>query len=250
MENTERSSMDINQADLEQLTTLPGIGKSMAEKIIAGRPYQEVEQLLAVQGLGSRTLERIRPRITLGKLEGEKVADTTPQETVSVMERFEAFSQSFTEKFQITSQVVWFVLVSGAASVLLSVIVTLTILAGINRTLNIGRHTAVREIRDELTTVNTVLGELSADLNSVDQRLQAVEGLSGRMATLEADFEVIREDMDQAVVTVDQLSQEVSRMAEVVDGMAEKVSLFDGFLGGLRQLISNLFEPAETSTAP
>lgn len=56
-------SININTATSAQLQQLPGIGPSYAEKIIAGRPYASVEDLLKVKGVGEKTLEKLRPLI-------------------------------------------------------------------------------------------------------------------------------------------------------------------------------------------
>ena len=53
--------VNINDATHEQLETVPGIGPSLGARIIAGRPYQSVDDLLKVAGIGPQTLERMRP---------------------------------------------------------------------------------------------------------------------------------------------------------------------------------------------
>jgi archaellum component FlaC len=70
------------------------------------------------------------------------------------------------------------------------------------------------------------------------------------MAILEAEFDLINEDVDQAMTVVDQLTEEVNKISLEVDGMAEKVNLFDGFLKGIRELVSDLFEPVESTPSP
>lgn len=57
--------VDINAASLEALQGLPGVGPVTATKIVAGRPYMSVEDLLRVPGIGPKTLERLRPRVGL-----------------------------------------------------------------------------------------------------------------------------------------------------------------------------------------
>ncbi len=158
--------------------------------------------------------------------------------------------ENLTERFQIPNQVVGFVLVTGLVSVVASVILTLLILTGINRSLNVGRHAAVRELRAEFTELDTSLDDLTAELGSIDQRLQAVEGLSGRMATLESEFELVREDVDQASSTVDQVSETVTILSQDVESMVEKVDLYDGFLEGIRALVSELFAADEVPPSP
>ena len=52
--------VNINTATKEQLITLNGVGEVTAEKIIQGRPYSKVEDLLNVSGIGEATLNKFR----------------------------------------------------------------------------------------------------------------------------------------------------------------------------------------------
>ncbi len=49
--------IDLNTATPEQLQTVPGVGPSMAERIIAARPFRSVEDLLNVPGIGPAKFE-------------------------------------------------------------------------------------------------------------------------------------------------------------------------------------------------
>jgi competence protein ComEA len=59
----------INSATAEQLDSLPGIGPSLAQKIIMFResqgPFTSVDQLGDVPGIGPSKLEQLRPLVTL-----------------------------------------------------------------------------------------------------------------------------------------------------------------------------------------
>ena len=57
--------LDLNTALQERLQQLPGIGPVSAAKIVAGRPYQSVEDLLKIPGIGEKTLEKLRPCVTV-----------------------------------------------------------------------------------------------------------------------------------------------------------------------------------------
>jgi competence protein ComEA len=60
---TERVS--VNSASATLLDTLPGVGPATAQRIIEGRPYSKLEDLLDVKGIGEKTLQKLRPFITL-----------------------------------------------------------------------------------------------------------------------------------------------------------------------------------------
>ncbi len=63
--------VELNSADVEELCTLPGIGPKKAEAIIAYREqrrFTRVTQLLRIRGIGTKTLERLRPLIYVAPL--------------------------------------------------------------------------------------------------------------------------------------------------------------------------------------
>jgi competence protein ComEA len=61
--------ININTAGVEELVSLPGIGPSYAKRIVDFRekngPFKKVDDLLNVQGIGEKTLEKIRDKITV-----------------------------------------------------------------------------------------------------------------------------------------------------------------------------------------
>ncbi len=59
--------VDINRADVASLQTLPGIGPTLAERIVSHRqahgPFAERDQLMEVEGIGARRFEKLKPWI-------------------------------------------------------------------------------------------------------------------------------------------------------------------------------------------
>ena len=66
-----QSLLDLNTASKKELQSIKGIGPVLAERIIAGRPYRTVDDLLKVKGIGPKILESIRPYLVVGKKIGE-----------------------------------------------------------------------------------------------------------------------------------------------------------------------------------
>lgn len=67
----EGASVNINTADEEELRSLPGIGEKKARQIIdhresIGGSFTSVEDLLGVDGIAEKTLENLRPHVTVG----------------------------------------------------------------------------------------------------------------------------------------------------------------------------------------
>ena len=56
--------VNINTATEAELQTIPGIGAARAAQITAGRPYESVDDLVKIVGIGDDSIEGIRPFVT------------------------------------------------------------------------------------------------------------------------------------------------------------------------------------------
>jgi len=65
----ETAKININKATVEELSTLKYIGEKYAQKIVEYReqngPFQKVEDILLVHGIGPKTLEANKDQIAL-----------------------------------------------------------------------------------------------------------------------------------------------------------------------------------------
>jgi competence ComEA-like helix-hairpin-helix protein len=59
--------VNLNTASKKELQSIKGIGPVLAERIIAGRPYRTLDDLLKVKGISPKKLENIRPYFGAGK---------------------------------------------------------------------------------------------------------------------------------------------------------------------------------------
>ena len=84
----EEEKINVNTASEEELITLPLIGKVKAHSIVLKRPFTSVDDLRRVPGIGPKTMERIKPLLTVGvpgkgaapALGGTSINSITPQD--------------------------------------------------------------------------------------------------------------------------------------------------------------------------
>jgi competence protein ComEA len=62
---TAKFQLDVNRAEVPELLQLPGIGNTLAQRIIESRekegPYATIDDLRRVKGIGVKNLEHVRP---------------------------------------------------------------------------------------------------------------------------------------------------------------------------------------------
>ncbi len=63
-----QDTVNINSADSKELTSLPGIGPALAERIIEHRerfPFESTEDIMQVSGIGEKTYQDIEEMIAV-----------------------------------------------------------------------------------------------------------------------------------------------------------------------------------------
>lgn len=55
--------LSLNAASAAELTRLPGIGPTLAARIVAARPFERLDDLLRVPGIGPKTLAALRDMV-------------------------------------------------------------------------------------------------------------------------------------------------------------------------------------------
>jgi hypothetical protein len=146
------------------------------------------------------------------------------------------------------TETLWLMLVAGLGSLILSVIVTLVVIGGINGTLDFSRHQAVSRLGSELSEVQGGLETLSSSLSVLEERLTPLEGLTGRMITVEDTVDAIQGDVADALAGVESMQSELEGLSDETSRLKGRVDRFDGFLEGLRRIMTELFaDPSEES---
>jgi competence protein ComEA len=61
--------VDINRASWEEFTVLPGVGETMARRLVADRarrgPFTALDDLQRVRGIGKRTVQRLTKHLVV-----------------------------------------------------------------------------------------------------------------------------------------------------------------------------------------
>lgn len=73
--------VNVNEASVEELTMLPGIGVARAKEIqtyAQAHPFQSVDELKEVKGIGDKSLETLRPFVTVSGPTTAKWAEASP----------------------------------------------------------------------------------------------------------------------------------------------------------------------------
>ena len=277
-------SLNINEADLEALQQLPGIGKSLAERIIEGRPYQDVEDLRDIRGLGQSKFEGIKRSVEVSEKVRSELVISPPGEPASLdpsidlvpsevrisederergrlnegfehPDKLSSEAQSVTEKPKppkrksprirktlSRAESLWLIFGVGFIAIILSVITTLVIVAGINNTLDFNRLQSIQNIESNLMDLERVINDLSSELDSINRRVAPLEGLSGRLIGVEEQLGSIQGDVGQAITAVDSILADLDLFWTETSRLSDQVVRFDNFLDGLEglmQVISN-----------
>lgn len=62
------TKIDPNTAARDDLMRIPGVGEKTANKIIGGRPYQRLEDLIEIDGISANTLKKLKPFLEFTKV--------------------------------------------------------------------------------------------------------------------------------------------------------------------------------------
>ena len=69
-ENTEKGKIDINTANVVKLALLPGIGETLAQRIVDHRTdngdFDTIDEIMLVSGIGESKFAQIKEYITVG----------------------------------------------------------------------------------------------------------------------------------------------------------------------------------------
>jgi competence ComEA-like helix-hairpin-helix protein len=128
-------------------------------------------------------------------------------------------------------------------------ILALLVIGGINGTLDLNQRVAVVELRAEADRLSRQAGALQTDLDNLRGRLDALEGLTGRLEDAERDIENLDSGLAEAQADIVALDARADALNEDIATVRTAADRFNTFLDGLRDLLFE-FQGAPPTPTP
>lgn len=119
----------------------------------------------------------------------------------------------------------------------LGAILALLVIGGINGTLDLNQRAAVMELSAEADRLGREAGALQTDLDGLRTRLDALEGLTGRLDDVERDVKDLDSGLTGAQADIVVLSGRAEALAQDIVTVRAAADRFNAFLDGLRDLL-------------
>jgi predicted nucleic acid-binding Zn-ribbon protein len=262
----------LNNGSQDELMTLPGIGSVLANRLIAARPFDSLEIVQRVNGISANMLNRIadadlEPEADTSKPVSDEPepelgnGDETPAEppSTSIKEQIEEedrkikqeqsarqTEETLSDKFEEASKShgsLRTILISSAITALVTILLTLAVLGGINGSLKFATSAQVQTMQREAGQLSTQIDAFQQDLDGLRGRVDILEGLGDRTAALEAAQEQLADDLETTRGQVNDLQTEIAALNEKVTLQEEQTQRFETFLKDLQTILIKLFAP-------
>jgi competence protein ComEA len=178
-----KAKVDVNSASVETLETLPGIGPTLADRIVAGRPYKNADELANVKGLSKSKVDAFQDQITFGKAK-KSTTKSTKTTTESSSAETSSSSKSTTYSKPTTTH----------DSYSSKTVTTTTSSSGKlapGQTVNI--NTASAEQLDALPGIGPTKAQAIIDYRSEHGRFSSIEDIQNVKGIKEGEFSKIKD---------------------------------------------------------
>lgn len=133
------------------------------------------------------------------------------------------------------------ILVSSVITALVTILLTLIVLGGINGSLKFATSSQIQSMQREASQLSAQVDTLQQDLNDLRGRVDLLEGLGDRTVALEMAQEQLAADQETANEQMTALQTDMAALDEKVSLQEERTQRFETFLTDLQTLLSNLF---------
>jgi hypothetical protein len=154
----------------------------------------------------------------------------------------EALPQKFEEASKSHGSL-WTILISSAVTALVTILLTLAVLGGINGSLKFATSAQVQTMQREASQLSAQTDTLQQDLDGLRGRVDMLEGLGDRTVALEIAQQQLAADQETASQQVTALQTEIAALNEKVTLQEERTQRFETFLKDLQTMLDNLFTP-------
>lgn len=145
------------------------------------------------------------------------------------------------------SEAFWMAAGSGIIAFFLAIAVSLGLLLLVNGGLQYVNPASFSNLQTQVSGLNNQAATLQQDISGLRTRVDNLEGLSGRVDTLEQNNKQLSSDLASATTQLNNLDQQVSSLAgdvstltSDVNDLKTSVGVFQQFINGLRDLINGL----------
>ena len=137
----------------------------------------------------------------------------------------------------------WMILVSSTITALVSIMLTLAVLGGINGSLKFTTGSQYAVIQREAAQIVSQVDMLRQELDGLRGRVDKLEGFGERTAALEQAQEQLAAEVQTASQQVSDMENQVIALNEKITQQEERTQRFDSFSKELQTLLGSLFAP-------
>jgi helix-hairpin-helix protein len=211
----------LNTADIDSLTQLPGISRSLAENLIAARPFDSIDDCLEVRGMGKNLLSRAMSAYETWETEPEEIDGHSVEQEAMPIEKSQLMAKSVPENKPSFGSRVRQTLLNVFRAVLRLILLALLIILVVSAIYYgvpyltekfiepVQQNTArVSELEAQIADLQTQIAEISRQLTEMNNRTDeveraveahtaSIEKLEGIQTTLEKQ---IKENADKTLL--------------------------------------------------
>ena len=189
----------LNTADIDSLLKIPGISRSLAENLVAARPFNSVEDCLKVRGMGKNLLVRVQSSFEALEIEPGEHAILPVEPEAMLIEKSRLMGETVDENKPTFGSRLGQALLNFLR-VLLRLILLVMLIVGVGAVIYYGapllyekfiapveqNATRVGELEDEITNLQAQLTEINNQLAETNSRIDGIEqSVDAHTASLE-----------------------------------------------------------------
>jgi competence ComEA-like helix-hairpin-helix protein len=129
-------------------------------------------------------------------------------------------------------------LFTGLLALVLSVAIVFGLLVGLNGGLQFVRPVQLAVLQQQVNNIDARTAALENDVQGLRTRIDNLEGLSGRVSTIEKETNQLRSQVETLTEQTKQLNDQVGRLSGTVKELQASANRFQAFLDGLRELLT------------